>query len=273
MRPGDTGVLGAAGLDATGARHDNVLRMTGRGVTGRMARQLALACLLGAVVPCTEARAEEVGDGVPAAPARPAEARETFLAIFIGPATFPPRDVQATSKGILTPDLTVRQEVRFGGSEVFGLRLGTWLLPHLGGAVEISSTKARSDLVSLRYTTFSLVPMARLPLFRGGGEPKGRVYLYGGLALSAVLEGKGSASFPALGTTVSGSAGSGLGVQGRPASLGLGGLAGVGVNLGPVMLFAEYRATTVDLTFADLFQEIRARLDSRQAIVGGAARF
>jgi hypothetical protein len=233
---------------------------------------LAVACLLlAASTGPARAQDERAALAPPAAPGDPAPLREAYVLLFGGPAFFSRSEVQATNKGILVADVTVQRDVAFRGDAVAGLRAGAWLHPWLGVAMELATTKAAADLVELRYTTLSLIPMARLPLLASAGEPHGRLYLYAGLPLSMVVEGQGTARFPELGHDVSGSP-NGFGKDGQ-VSLGVGALVGVGLNLGPVVVLLEQRVSTLDLTFSQLFQEVRATVASRQTILGAAARF
>jgi hypothetical protein len=193
------------------------------------------------------------------------------VAVLGGPAWYSAGEVQATDKGILQPDVVVNSQVTWRLDAVAGLRLGAWLNPSLGAALELDATAAKAEGVTLRVTTLSLVPLVRLPLLRSAGEPEGLLRLHLGFSLTAAVEGQGSTSLTGLPTTVSGSV-RGFGPGGGPPSLGAGVLAGLSLHLGPVVLFAEQRFARLGLTFTDLFQEVQTTLVSRQTVLGVALR-
>jgi hypothetical protein len=243
--------------------------------SGRQPCFRALACLLalnwaGLVRAQAEpAPAEPVEEPASAPPqARPTE---WFVAVLGGPAWQSAGEVQATSKGVLEPDVVVSSQVNWRRDAVAGLRLGAWFNSRLGAALELGATAAKAEGVTLRVTTLSLVPLVRLPLLRSAGEPEGRLRLYLGFSLTAAVEGHGSASFAGLPTTTSGSV-RGFAPTGGPASLGAGVLAGLSLHLGPVVLFGEQRYARLSLTFTDLFQEVETTLVSRQTVLGVALR-
>lgn len=237
-----------------------------------------LACLLalgqdGLARAQTEAEAPREPDAQPAtAPAPPRRSSDWYVALLGGPAWHSGSEVKATAKGILQPDVVVSQAVAWRPDAVVGLRLGAWVDPHLGFAMELGETSAKAVDVDLRVTTLSLVPMVRLPLVRSAGEPEGLLRLHLGLSLTAAVEGHGKASLAGLSTPVSGSV-RGFGSTGGSPSLGAGALVGLSLHLGPVVLFAEQRYSRLGLDFTDYFQEIQTTLVSRQTVLGAALSF
>lgn len=239
----------------------------------RLRASACLLALLWAGLARAQAEPAPADPGAGPAPATPAARRPTewYVAVLGGPAWHSAGEVQATDKGILQPDVVVSSQVHWRPDAVAGLRLGAWLHPRLGAALELGAITARAEGVTLRVTTLSLVPLLRLPLLRSAGEPDGLLHLHLGISLAAAVEGHGSANLGGLPTATSGSVG-GLGTSGGPPSLGAGVLAGLSLQLGRIVLFAEQRYSRLGLTFTDLFQEVETTLVSRQTVLGVALR-
>lgn len=242
---------------------------------GASLRVLACLIALGPAGPAraqAEAEAPREAEAEPAtAPAPPRQPPDWYVALLGGPTWYSGSEVTATDKGILRPDVVVNQPVAWRPDAVVGLRLGAWVGPHLGFAMELGEISAKAVDVNVRVTTLSLLPMVRLPLVRSAGEPEGLLRLHLGFSLTAAVEGHGQASLAGLSNPVSGSAGASGSTGGSP-SLGVGALVGLSLQLGPVVLFAEQRYATLGLTFTDYFQEIQTTLVSRQTVLGVALR-
>jgi len=190
-----------------------------------------------------------------------------YVALFLGRASLDSTSVSATHEGFLgNPTVSVTQQVSFHDSDLFGLRVGVWgrgELRYLGAAAEFASTKAQSDQVNLRVDTMSLVPMIRLPLLPMEQAPDGLIDLYAGVALTKIVGGDCTASFPALGQPVSGS----------PEGFGVSWLAGISLRLWRALLLVEVRHLSQDVTFTQVFQHGQATLEGQQLVLGAGIRF
>lgn len=157
-------------------------------------------------------------------------------------------------------------EVHFSGGDTAGLRAGVWgsgQWRFAGGALEVANTVVRGEQVDMRFTSVTLAPLIRLPLFPSGSAPGGHVSLYAGPFFTGVLEGSLSVRFPELPHMVSGV------LSGR----GNGMLAGAALQYRQLSVQAEYRTLGMSLSLADVYDSGEARLDARQAVVGLAWSF
>ncbi len=186
---------------------------------------------------------------------------EWFVGIFGGGVEVADTTVSATYQCILCPSVRAEKQVHFDRGEEVGLRTGLWggdRLDVLGVAFELAQTKAKASQVDVRYVAFSLVPLVRLPFFRTEAMPGGHLDLHAGLVITRVIDGEVRVAFPELPRTVSG----------NPKGLGVGYLVGASARWWRVALLAEYRVTSMDLTFSDVGDQGEASLQASQALLG-----
>ena len=196
----------------------------------------------------------------------PAGNGELYVGVFGGGARYADAQVSATYQCFFCVPVSVSKNVTFSKGSVSGLRVGMWG-ETFGFATEFSTAQADSTMnanqVSVRYESFTLMPMLRVPFFKTDTMPGGHLNLYGGIGISIVQTGNISVSYPELPRTVSG----------IPKGNGSTFLIGVSWKIYRAILFAEQRATDTSLTFSDIGDHGDVRINARQTLIGAAFRF
>jgi hypothetical protein len=228
----------------------------------------SLLCLLGS---SEFAQAEDInssGIEVPAdeTKSQPASAGEVFVAIFGGAARFADAQVTATYQCFFCSPVSASKSAQFSKGSVSGFRLGMWG-ETLGFATEFSTSSADSmmgsDQVSVRYESFTFMPMLRVPFFKTDSMPSGHLSLYGGLGISRTMSGNISVSYPELPRTVSG----------KPMGTGTTVMIGASWKFTRSILFVERRTTSTSLSFSDIGDSGDVQVNATQTIIGAALRF
>jgi len=228
----------------------------------------SLFCLLGS---SGFARAEEVPGPESEVPALqsnsgPAKVGELYVGIFGGGAQYSDAQVTATYQCFFCSPVSASKNVAFSKGSVSGLRVGMWG-ENFGFATEFSSSQADSmmgsDQVSVRYESFTFMPMIRAPFFKTDSMPGGHLNLYGGFGISSILSGNISVSYPELPRTVSG----------VPKGNGTTFMIGASWRFSRAILFLEQRATDTSITFSDIGDSGDVQINSTQTIIGAALRF
>ncbi len=228
-----------------------------------------------------QSRAESKGIKVPA-DVKPVSPRG-FVDVFYGSVTTADDYVTATSQGdcflFCSPPTDYGQQAHFRKSSVFGVRVGGWLkdYPAIGLAADFSFLNAKApgvadpsspwtttSGVSIRYMPISFVFLARYSLLRTDPIPDGRIQLYGGLMLSAVI-GEIDVN----------------GVEGSSTDFGFGTLLGLAWHFPSFAVFGEYRMMQVSLDYDSSEDDwisfgttaISADLDTKQLVYGVSFKF
>jgi hypothetical protein len=190
------------------------------------------------------------------------------VGVFGGDARFADAQVAATYQCILCspPSVSASKNAQFSKGSVTGLRLGMWG-ETFGFATEFSTSKADSmmgsDQVSVRYESFTFMPMLRVPFFKTDSMPSGHLSLYGGFGISSIMSGNISVSYPELPRTVSG----------KPRGTGTTLMIGASWKFTRTILFVERRATDTSLSFSDIGDSGNVQINATQTIVGASLRF
>jgi hypothetical protein len=196
----------------------------------------------------------------------PAPAGELYVGVFGGGARYADAQVSATYQCFFCSPVSASKNVTFSKGSVSGLRVGMWG-ETFGFATEFSVAQADSMMsgnqVSVRYESFTFMPMLSMPFFKTDSMPGGHLNLYGGIGISTVQTGNISVSYTELPRTVSG----------MPKGNGTTFLIGVSWKIYRAILFVEQRATDTSLTFSDIGDHGDVQMNARQTLLGAAFRF
>lgn len=196
----------------------------------------------------------------------PLTASGWYAGIFSGSGTARDTTVDASYQCFFCAPVSVSKPVSFDEGDTQAIRVGAWGgegWSHAGFAAEFGRAKAQGREAEFNYSYFSFIPMLRLPLFANAALPEGRVNIYGGLAISFVIDGDGSVVDAAFPRTVSGT------LDGSGQAL----LVGAGLNVGRLTLALEQRDTRMRLAFSDIGDSGSARLSAKVTLLGLACRF
>jgi hypothetical protein len=217
------------------------------------------------------AQAEEIqgsGNEVSAVESKswPSSEGEFYVGVFGGGVRYADAQVSATYQCFFCSPVSASKNVSFSKGSVSGLRVGMWG-ENFGFATEFGTAQADSMMaanqVSVRYESFTLMPMLRAPFFKTDSMPSGHLNLYGGIGISIVQTGNVSVSYPELPRTVSG----------IPKGNGTTILIGISWKIYRAALFVEQRAMDTNLTFSDIGDSGDVQINAKQTLVGAALGF
>lgn len=196
---------------------------------------------------------------------------EVYFGPFFSSASIRNTSATVTDIGIFTPPTTTSKYLHFSSGTGGGLRGGMWG-HYFGFAMELSNLSFKGEAiqpdsghVKANYTTFTLKPLLRLPLFPSKSIPGGHVNLYTGITLSA-MTGNINLEIPEQSRTVSSSVSGG----------GVGTLFGTAIRYSRLGVFAEYRRTKTNLSDQDtglLFTDINMSVEATEMMLGLDYRF
>lgn len=170
------------------------------------------------------------------------------------------------------PETKTTREVDFDLSPEYGIRGGYWFagFPYLGLAGDLSTLRAEGDNVKFHLIPFSVLVMARVPLFRSDEIPGGRLQPYLGFGPS-LFWGKATVDYrPEVDQKV------------KVSSIEVGFDARLGLTWQfhqRVGLFTEYRYTYLPISADDddfggsASERVDARLNTHHLLVGVTIRF